>query len=176
MSRKKKHSKLEYFQRNAAGEYIYTGTQMAYVPQGKSRKRLLGELWGLGVVGTICLLADGFLPLGSFRGCIYVLGPYIVALLAAISCLWTISELTGGGDPLRQYIHDATVLKLPGRAMLSAVAALLCMLGEGIYCILHGIDGGAGTLAAFFLLACMGTTAMVLLFRCIRGATWQLES
>ena len=175
MSRKKKHSKLEYFQRNAAGEYIYTGKHMAYVPQGKSRKRLLGELWTLGVVGAICLLSSGFLPLGSFRGCFYVLIPYIAALLAAISCLWTISELTGGGDPLRQYVHDATVLKLPGRAMLSAVAALLCMLGEGLYCILHGIDGGAGTLAAFFLLECIGAAAMVLLFRCIRGAVWQLE-
>lgn len=98
MSRKNKHSKLEYFQRNAAGEYIYTGAHMTYVSEGKSRKRLLTELWGLGIGGGICLLAGGFLPIESFRGCFYVLLPYIVALVAAFSCLWTISELTGGGS------------------------------------------------------------------------------
>ena len=127
MNRNKRHSKLEYFQRNAAGEYIYTGKHMSYVSTEKSRKRLLLELWGLGTAGTICLLLSGFLPLRSFRGCFYVLLPYMIALVAAISCLWTIGELTGGGDPLRQYVHDATVLKLPGRAMVSAVAALACI-------------------------------------------------
>ena len=42
---------LEYFQRNAAGEYIYTGAHMTYVAEGKSRKRLLAELWTLGIGG-----------------------------------------------------------------------------------------------------------------------------
>lgn len=61
MSQKNKHSKLEYFQRNAAGEYIYTGAHMTYVSEGKSRKRLLTELWGTGIGGGICLLA-GWIP------------------------------------------------------------------------------------------------------------------
>ena len=174
MSRKKKRSKLEYFQRNAAGEYIYTGAHMTYVAEGKSRKRLLAELWTLGIGGGICLLAGGFLPIESFRGCVYVLLPYIAALVAAISCLWTISELTGGGEPMRQYVHDATVLKLPGRAMIAAVAAVLCILGQVIYCILHG-GGINGVLLAFFLLESAGAAAMVLLFRCIRSVSWRLE-
>ena len=170
MSRKNKHSKLEHFQRNAA-EYIYTGAHMTYVSEGKSRKRLLTELWGTGIGGGICLLAGGFLHIESFRGCFYVLLPYIVALVAAFSCLWTISELTSGGEPMRQYVHDATVLKLPGRAM---IAAVVCILGQAIYCILHS-GGTVGVLLAFFLLEGAGATAMVLLFRCIRGANWQLE-
>ena len=175
MSRKKRQSKLEYFQRNAAGEYIYTGKHLTYVSTEKSRKSLLLELWGLGIAGTVCLLACGFLPLRSFRGCFYVLVPYIVALIAAFSCLWTIGELAGGGDPLRQYVHEATVLRLPGRAMVSAVAALIGMLGEVVSCILNGADGTACVLAAFFLLVAIGTAAMVLLHRCIRGAVWQLS-
>ncbi len=174
MNRNKRHSKLEYFQRNAAGEYIYTGKHMSYVSTEKSRKRLLLELWGLGTAGTICLLLSGFLPLRSFRGCFYVLLPYMIALVAAISCLWTIGELTGGGDPLRQYIHDATVLKLPGRAMVSAVAALACISGEIVSCALNGADGEIGALIAFFLLLAVGAGAMVLLRRRIRGAVWQI--
>ncbi len=174
MNRNKRHSKLEYFQRNAAGEYIYTGKHMSYVSTEKSRKRLLLELWGLGTAGTICLLLSGFLPLRSFRGCFYVLLPYMIALVAAISCLWTIGELTGGGDPLRQYVHDATVLKLPGRAMVSAVAALACISGEIVSCALNGADGEIGALIAFFLLLAVGAGAMVLLRRRIRGAVWQI--
>ena len=150
MNRNKRHSKLEYFQRNAAGEYIYTGKHMSYVSTEKSRKCLLLELWVLGIAGTVCLLLCGFLPLRSFRGCFYVLLPYIVALIAAFSCLWTIGELAGGGDPLRQYVHDATVLKLPGRAMVSAVAALACISGEIVSCALNGADGEIGALIAFF--------------------------
>ena len=69
MNRNKRHSKLEYFQRNAAGEYIYTGKHMSYVSTEKSRKRLLLELGGLGTAGTICLLLSGCLPLRRFRGC-----------------------------------------------------------------------------------------------------------
>lgn len=174
MNRNKRHSKLEYFQRNAAGEYIYTGKHMSYVSTEKSRKRLLLEMWGLGTAGTICLLLSGFLPLRSFRGCFYVLLPYMIALVAAISCLWTIGELTGGGDPLRQYVHDATVLKLPGRAMVSAVAALACISGEIVSCALNGADGEIGALIAFFLLLAVGAGAMVLLRRRIRGAVWQI--
>ena len=147
---------------------------MSYVSTEKSRKRLLLELWGLGTAGTICLLLSGFLPLRSFRGCFYVLLPYMIALVAAISCLWTIGELTGGGDPLRQYIHDATVLKLPGRAMVSAVAALACISGEIVSCALNGADGEIGALIAFFLLLAVGAGAMVLLRRRIRGAVWQI--
>lgn len=174
MNRNKRHSKLEYFQRNAAGEYIYTGKHMSYVSTERSRKRLLLALWGLGAVGTACLLACGFLPVKGFDGCFYVLLPYIVSLIAAFSCLWTIGELTGGGDPLRQYVHDATVLKLPGRAMVSAVAALACILGEIVSCALNGADGETGSLIAFFLLLAVGAGAMVLLRRCIRGAVWQI--
>ena len=174
MNRNKRHSKLEYFQRNAAGEYIYTGKHMSYVSTEKSRKRLLLEMWGLGTAGTICLLLSGFLPLRSFRGCFYVLLPYMIALVAAISCLWTIGELTGGGDPLRQYVHDATVLKLPGRAMVSAVAALARLSGEIVSCALNGADGEIGALIAFFLLLAVGAGAMVLLRRRIRGAVWQI--
>lgn len=147
---------------------------MSYVSTEKSRKRLLLELWGLGTAGTICLLLSGFLPLRSFRGCFYVLLPYMIALVAAISCLWTIGELTGGGDPLRQYVHDATVLKLPGRAMVSAVAALACISGEIVSCALNGADGEIGALIAFFLLLAVGAGAMVLLRRRIRGAVWQI--
>lgn len=174
MNRNKRHSKLEYFQRNAAGEYIYTGKHMSYVSTEKSRKCLLLELWVLGIAGTVCLLLCGFLPLRSFRGCFYVLLPYIVALIAAFSCLWTIGELAGGGDPLRQYVHDATVLKLPGRAMVSAVAALACISGEIVSCALNGADGEIGALIAFFLLLAVGAGAMVLLRRRIRGAVWQI--
>ena len=147
---------------------------MSYVSTEKSRKRLLLELWGLGTAGTICLLLSGFLPLRRCRGCFYVLLPYLIALVAAISCLWIRLVLSGGGDPLRQYVHDATVLKLPGRAMVSAVAALACISGEIVSCALNGADGEIGALIAVFLLLAVGAGAMVLLRRRIRGAVWQI--
>ena len=58
--------------------------------------------------------------------------------------------------------------------MIAAVAAMLCILGQIIYCILHG-GGTIGALIGFFLLEGIGAAAMVLLFRCIRSAKWELK-
>ena len=144
-----------------------------------------GVIWGIMAIGVYItyrildvadLTVDGSIATGGAVAAVLIISGCNawVALVAAFSCLWTISELTGGGEPMRQYVHDATVLKLPGRAMIAAVAAVLCILGQAIYCILHS-GGTVGVLLAFFLLESAGAAAMVLLFRCIRGANWQLE-
>lgn len=171
MSRKKRRSKLELFQRNAAGEYIYTGGHMRYADAHKTRRRMLAELWASGALGTLCFLAGGFLPVPGFTGCFYVLGPYVAALIAAAGSLWTLGELTGAGDPIRQYAYDATVLRLPVWSMIAGIAGGLCLLGEGLYLIRNG--GGLGTAAAFLALEAAGTMAMLLFRGVICRSRWQ---
>lgn len=170
MSRKKRRSKLELFQRNAAGEYIYTGGHMRYADAKKPRRRMLAELWAMGLLGTLCFLAGGFLPVPGFTGCFYVLGPYVAALIAAAGSLWTLGELTGAGDPIRQYVYDATVLRLPVWALIAGITGGMCVLGEGLYLIKNG--GGLGIAAAFLVLEAVGTTAMLLFRSTIRRGKW----
>ncbi len=143
---------------------------MAYVDGGRTRKRLLLELWILGAAAMICLLAGGFLPVESFRGCGYVLFPYMVALLAAVAVLWCLGELTGGGEPLKTYVYESTVPRIPRLAVLSALAAVLCVLGQAIRCAKNGSCSRAELL--FMLLEAVGAVLMVLLRQSLMRAQW----
>lgn len=143
---------------------------MAYVDGGRTRKRLLLELWILGAAAMICLLAGGFLPVESFRGCGYVLFPYMVALLAAVAVLWYLGELTGGGEPLKTYVYESTVPRIPRLAVLSALTAVLCVLGQAIRCAKNGSCSQAELL--FMLLEAVGAVLMVLLRQSLMRAQW----
>lgn len=144
---------------------------MRYADAHKTRRRMLAELWASGALGTLCFLAGGFLPVPGFTGCFYVLGPYVAALIAAAGSLWTLGELTGAGDPIRQYAYDATVPRLPVWSLIAGIAGGLCLLGEGLYLIRNG--GGLGTAAAFLALEAAGTAAMLLFRGVIRRSRWR---
>jgi hypothetical protein len=70
--------------------------------------------------------------------CPYVILPYVVGFVSAVSLCWGLGRLTAGGDPLRAYVYEASVKAIPQRAMLTAVFAGLAVLGEGVYLLLHG--------------------------------------
>ena len=171
MRNKKRQSRISHYQRTASGEVIYTGDYMAYVDCGRSRKRLLAELWALGVAAVCCLLAGGFLPIESFRGCGYVLFPYMVALLGAAAVLWYLGELTGGGNPLKTYVYESAVPRIPRLAVLSAIGAVLCVLGQAGRCAHNGSCTQAELL--FMLLEAVGAVLIVLLRQALRKALWQ---
>ena len=171
MRRKKRQSRISHYQQTASGELIYTGDYRAYVDRGKSRKKLLLELWFLSAAAGLCLLAGGFLPVESFRGCGYVLFPYMLALLGTIAVLWYLGELTGGGDPLKTYIYESTVPRIPRLAVLSALGAVLCVLGQTVRCIRNGSCSRAELL--FLLLEAVGAVMILLLRRSLRNAQWQ---
>lgn len=172
MSRKKRQSRLSYYQRSASGEYIYTGSYMTYVEEGRSRRRLLTELWCMGAGALVCLLAGGFLPVESFTGCGYVLFPYMLALLASIAVLWQLGELTGGGEPIKTYVYEAAVPRIPRLSMLSVLGAVLCILGQIVRCVMNG--GCTIGEILFLLLEAAGAALLLLFRRSIRRAHWRL--
>ena len=172
MSKKKRQSKLDCYQRSASGEYIYTGSYMTYVEEGRSRRRLLTELWCMGAGASVCLLAGGFLPVESFTGCGYVLVPYMLALLASIAVLWHLGELTGGGEPIKTYVYEATVPRIPRLSVLSVLGAALCILGQIVRCAVNGSCTVSEIL--FLLLEAAGAALLLLLRRSLLRAKWRL--
>lgn len=173
MRRKKRQSRLSHYQQTASGELIYTGDYQTYVDRGTSRKKLLIELWCLAIAAGGCLLAGGFLPVESFRGCGYVLLPYMVALLSTVAVLWYLGELTGGGEPLKTYIYESTVLRIPRLAVLSALGAVLCVLGQAVRCAGNGSCSQAELL--FLLLEAVGALLQLTLRRILRNAQWRKQ-
>lgn len=167
MAEKKKRSGrrayLDNFRRSASGEYIYTGDYYTYINSGgKPRKRALAELWAPAAACAAASLASGCLSANGAGNCIYVLLPYILELALAASVVWGMAKLSSGGDPIREYVYEASVPKLPRRAAACAIFALAGLVGEGVFLLLHGFGGKtAATLVYLALKLAAASIAMV---------------
>ena len=107
--RKKKRAYLDDFEKDLNGNYQYRGAHYHYKGT-KSRGRALAWLW------VLCGGATAYAP-------VWLLLPYMAGLLAAGYAVYLLVRLTAAGEPLRAYIHEQTVLKLPGSCTLAAVLA-----------------------------------------------------
>lgn len=175
MGEKKRRGRRDYlndFRQNAAGEYLYIGEHYTFVEQGKSRRRFLTELWLLCGGALLSAAAAGCIPAAGTDSCFYVLIPYAASLIAAISLCWGLGRLTAGGDPLRAYVYQGTVEKLPGRAALAAAAAGLTLIGAVIRLILSGFDGKIWSSVLFLALEVIVFAASLLTRRWVQQQKW----
>lgn len=175
MGEKKRRGRRDYlndFRQNAAGEYLYTGEHYAFAEQGKSRRRFLTELWLLCGGALIAAVAAGCIPAAGMDSCFYVLIPYVVGLVAAVSLCWSLGRLTAGGDPLRAYVYQETVEKLPGRGALTAAAAGLTLIGAVIRLILFGFEGEIWGSILFLALEAIILAASLLAGQWVRRQKW----
>ena len=133
----KRRSELEHIQRNAQGEYIYTGVLYTYrgiYPRG----RAIALLWLVHVCGFAALVVAGTISVPGMNGHWYVILPYTAAIILTMSALWSLGQLTAAGEPIREYVADTACKRLPQRDTLTVIAAALTFIGEGVYLILHG--------------------------------------
>jgi hypothetical protein len=136
--RRRRRAYLDHFQKSASGEYVYSGDHYAYQDRGTPRRKALGVLWlGLGAAAAL-ILAGGCIPAPGVGGCAYVLIPYVAAVICVFMGLWAMSQLALGGEPLREYVYQDTVEKLPTRLLLTAIFAALAAVGEGVYLLRNG--------------------------------------
>ena len=157
---KKRRSELEFFRRDAGGEFRYAGGYCRYA--GKpTRTRQLALLWTICGIGTLALIAAGCLSAPGMTGSTYVLIPYVAALIALCAGLWALGRLTLGGDPIRE-TDCACAESAPRRLAAAGVLSLLAMAGEGLYLLLHGTEEQPGAAAAcMILLAASGILALL---------------
>lgn len=168
---KKKKSALEQFQKNAAGEYIYTGKHYGFVRQKKSRKWALLELWGLGAAMTGCSLGPGMFPAPGTVNTFYVLIPMAAGMIAAMAFLWALGQLSVEGDPMKEYVYEASVIKMPGRLTAVTVFSVLTILCEMLFLCLNG-GWGLPVVGVLLLEAGAAMLAQVTK-RTLSGLEWQ---
>ena len=170
MSAGRRRGELEEIRRNAAGEYVYTGD--LYVYRGsRPRVRALIGLWGLSGGAALAALIAGLLPAPGMTGCWYVPIPYVLTLAAAAGVLWSLGQITSGGDPIRSFVYETATGRLPRRQRVTAALAALTAAGEGIYLLRHG---GAGP-GAWALLGLMVLCGGLSLGGCRLGKTLEWE-
>lgn len=172
MPRKKRRRYLDHFHKNAAGEYIYSGEYYVYDGIGKPFRRAMTELWLCCGVAAAANLAVGCIPVPGLSRCAYVLLPYVVAIIAAFSTIWSMGQLSAGGVSLREYVYETTVKKLPRRLVITAVFSGLVVAGELIYLLRNGAGDKIGFVILFFALQVAATAAAALGRKVLSGLSW----
>ena len=138
MRARKRRAYLEYFHKNAAGEYVYAGDHYAYSGTDAERKRALTGLWScLGAAAALMVLG-GCIPVPGLARTWYILIPYVLSVMAVFMGLWSLGELTAGKDPLREYVYERSVKRLRRRSLEVSALAALSLIGELVFAVRTG--------------------------------------
>lgn len=171
--RKKKHAYLDDFEKDLNGNYQYRGAHYRYSAQ-TPRGRVLPRLWLCCGGGAALTVAAGVLPGATAHAPVYLLVPYMAALVAALYTVVLLVRMTRGGARLRAYIHEQTAQKLPSFCLVSAVLNAAAALGQCAVVFLTGeqILGVHGIFIIFTIFACAAFAAAAVFARRVR---WETE-
>lgn len=160
---------LNDFERDLTGSYQYRGVHYRYAGS-LPRNRALAWLWGLSVFTLAALLGAGMMDGPGLGRCGYVLIPYAVACVGAVSVVYTVGRLTANGDPLREYVLEQTVRKLPVRGGLTLILSALSAAGGVVFAVTSGPNWER---VGFVLLCAAAFAAQLALRRMLRDMDWQ---
>lgn len=150
---------LNDFQKNENGEYVYQGNLYAWQGESSLLRKKLFLLWGIGIAMVGLLASSAWVDAPGATGTFYVVIPVCAALIFGVSMLWGLGRLTAGGNVLRAYVYEATVVQLPIRAMFTLVSAGAAIIGELLFLI---INGSGEKLPAALVFLVMESTAFLL--------------
>ena len=168
---KKKLSKKEYIKQftPSVGGYLYSGPEVFW---GETRKRTLLILNGVSVLICVLLIICGCLQGIPLNGKFYVLIPYLIEAGLQILLFYTIGRLAANGNPLKLYIYQKTVEKIPLRTLLGAIFAGVTAAGMLLLQILEQtVYFGEGPLFMVFLL--LIAAGNILQRKVIQGCKWE---
>jgi hypothetical protein len=164
-------SYLDDFQINEQGEYEYQGVTYRWqIPD--NRKPALRGLWMRLTCAAILMLAAGCIPAPGVDHIFYLLIPYAAGLAC---CLWSamaLSRMSGEKDPMREYVFNRSVLRLPVTFLFAALFGILCTAAQVVYLLLHG--GGDKILYGFLFMLLEAAAVFLLLFarRAVLSLQW----
>lgn len=142
--RDKKHY-LRDFQEKPDGSYVYTGKTWHAEPT--ARRRMLIKLWTLQIIMLFAALLPGFVTTAGLVNTFYVIIPYVFWLMSDFVLAYTLANMTAGGNPLKNYIYERSVVKYPFRAYFPLAGAAFTALSMLIFLLRGG--GGEGKIVCF---------------------------
>ena len=73
---------------------------------------------------------------------------------------------------MKEYVYEASVPKIPGRALFTAACAGLTVLGEALFALQNGLEGKTAGFALFLLSEAAAMALALLIWRDARGNLW----
>lgn len=147
-------------------QYIFEGGESAY-------RLSLRKLWAAAAAVGIAALAAGCIPAAGMDRSFYLLLPYMVQLVAAVSVVWTMLRLSRAGSTMRAYIYEETVHKLSFRSRLTEGFAIAVLIGEVIFLVKNGFQGKAAGTVLFVAAELMAVAGGHFLCRVLDKMVWK---
>lgn len=171
--KKKRRAYLDDFKKSESGDYVYEGAMYAFNERKESRQHMLGKVCGL--CGTLIVTAviNGFLPIPGLQNSAFVLLPFAVELVAAISCCVAVGRIIINGKAMREYIYQSTVLKLPGRSAITLCGAGAAIIGELLYLAQDISKACSWYVMVFFVLQIISFGSALYLHRESKAQIWE---
>ncbi len=173
---KKKRAYLDDYHKNNEGKYEYRGKVFTPQVTGKAFSRKKWSMWAVYIPLILCVVGAGCIPAPGLMGTAYVIIPYALGLMGAISFGWGLCRLSTAGEALKSYIYDVTVKKLPHRAVLTIVLNVLAIAAEAVYVLLHGTGSQAIWIAVFAVLEVAVCIFAAVIYRIVRGLVWKCDA
>ena len=112
---------LNDFRMDASGNYVYTGKCYAFSDGDDSRKRHLLKASLLEAVALFAAIFPECLsPVELCKNAFYLV-PWLLQLVFVLLAGWSLLRLAFHASELRAYVYEATVKKLPRRALTAAI-------------------------------------------------------
>lgn len=172
MAGKRRRAYLDDFKKTASGGYAYKGAEYHLEETKENRKKLFVRLWCLICAAGACMVICGCVPAAGMEGSAWVLIPYALSWVPFALAGSSLYRMTQGGDPLREYIYEAAVLKFPFRLKMAGLFDAAVILGELIYLLGHGFLGKTLFTFVFLLLEALSLCLMLRINRLTGRLKW----
>ena len=171
---KKKRAYLDDFEKDLNGNYQYRGAHYRYadeLPHG----RVLARLWLCVGGGAALTVGAGVLPGATAHAPVWLLLPYMAALVTALYAAVLLVRLTRGGSRVRAYIHEQTAQKLPSLCTAAAVLCAVAAVGQGSAVFSNDAQMLFGSHGIFILFEGLSCAAFVTAARLLKRMRWERE-
>ena len=175
---KKKDRRRAYlndFQKDENGTYVYRGAVYDYTGEKASLLSVKLRLGALGIVMLLSLVFAGLIQTPGMDHSVYILLPYAAGLCGSVSVCWALLRLGISKPPLREYVYQETVLKLPGRAVFTACCSVIALIGEPVYLLWHRPDVTGTASVLFPILEGIALAAALLVRACVLQMKWHIH-
>ena len=134
-------AKASQFTRGAGGEMVYIGRHYSYQGDERSYRQSMRLRMVLAAIMGVAQVAGGLMPIPALYNTWYVIAPYMLTFFAVVSLVWAVCRLSYWGNPLREYVYDATIKQLPIRTILAMILSMCTLCGQIVYVVTHSLQG-----------------------------------
>lgn len=163
---------LDDFQKDATGQYVYTGKRYAFVGNAGERKKYFAKIVVFGLIGLLATAAPEFFPPVAISQTPVTVVPWLLQAVAVLLTCWSIFRILTHASELRAYVYQATVPTLPAKSMIAAILSGVTLICQIVFLLANQLAFNGFT-AVRLVGSAIAVAAEILLFLAVRAGKWE---